>query len=68
MLHLIILNRQVKKILTDEVISIIKPKRMFVLCKGESFYKVNSKDKKSTKRICFVLRIEYFFVFFNIYC
>ena len=29
----------------------IKPKRMFVLCKGDSFYKVQSKDKKPTKRM-----------------
>ena len=63
MLHVNVLNRQVKKILTDEVISMIKPKRMFVLCKGESFYKVNSKDKKTTKRIYSILRIKYFFVF-----
>lgn len=46
----VVLNRQIKKILTDEVISMIKPKRMFVLCKGDSFYKINSKDKKTTKR------------------
>ena len=44
--------RQVKKILTDEAITAIKPKRMFVLCKGDIFFKVNSnsKNKIPTKR------------------
>ena len=34
--------------------AMIRPKRLFVLCKGEVFYKVNSKDKKPTKRKFFI--------------
>lgn len=42
--------KQVEQILTEEVIQMIKPRRMNVLIKGERFDKIQSKDRKPTKR------------------
>ncbi len=42
--------KQAEKILTEEVLQMLKPKRMNVLIKGEKFDKIQAKDKKPTKR------------------
>ena len=41
--------KELKRILTEEVISMIKPKRLNVLCKGEKFDKINRNNKKSNR-------------------
>lgn len=51
--------RELEKILTDEVIAMIKPKRLHVLCKGEKFDKINSKEKKSKQRQKWTLTSDY---------
>ncbi len=53
---------QVEKILEEEVIQMIKPRRMNVLVKGESFYKIQSRDRKPTKRN--YAFFHYFTIFF----
>ena len=45
--------KELKRILTEEVISMIKPKRLNVLCKGEKFDKINRNNKKSNRKLSF---------------
>lgn len=37
--------RDLERILTEEVMAMIRPKRLHVLCKGETFDKINLREK-----------------------
>lgn len=43
--------RHLESLLTEEVIAIIKPKRLHILCKGEKFDRINARERKSRSEI-----------------
>ncbi|CAF0707658.1 unnamed protein product [Brachionus calyciflorus] len=51
--------KELEKILTDEVILMLRPKRLSVLCKGEMFEKINLKEKKSRQKQIWKLSSDY---------
>jgi hypothetical protein len=52
-MHYFYLFRQLKEILTNEIIEMIKPKRIHLLCKGQTFnFRILPKEKdKRVKRM-----------------
>ena len=49
---LLIMQRQLEKMLTEQVMSMLRPRRLKLLCKSERFELVNNVKEKKSRRKC----------------